>query len=523
MERVQFQTMGTMEQPGTTVDFQVGVNASHFTNSPRGSVTGSMFNDTIDVGAEYPGIKLLETGINVNMAGGNDTVIGGLGRDTVLATLGDDVIHGGGSTDLLRAPLENVTSGLLDYKVVDGVAQVTLDGVTIITVTETAPGAYLVRGVTGTVGERIGTETLTSIETFQVTRPGGGAGSYITIPLREELHNVADNGGRYTGGFGDDLIDIPALYPLIVADDSVLVPGVAIQSGWGDDTITGSAGRDAISATQGNDVVDGGASLYDYMVFNLRTGDTGQITTNIAENGQILIKRDAETIFTITENQDGSFTVAGVAGTEGEFYGTDTIRNIEVLYFNRQPATTASTGSFLTLGLAERAFTTPYGQAVYDGSFKADVLDLGAAFPGIVASTDGTPVKGVFSEPDHGDDVVTGSAGDDIVIAGAGTDSFTGGAGWDRLVFDFTELPEILPLAAFTKVVADNGDTLVQVMGETILTFHRQGDGSVLITGVGMAEAFGTELIGADVEEVALDYLGDGTYTTFSLNMGPEF
>lgn len=525
VERLTFNVMGSGNgAPLVFHDVNLGARVTRFQNG--GSVTGGVFDDVINLGNEFPGIVPSTTntppfGISqVDMGAGDDSVTGTLGSDTILATPGNDVVVGGAGYDILSIFMAGET-GVISFRVVGNEGRIVLDGVDIVSVSPQSGGAYLLTGIAGTKGAVIGTELVSGIESIRVARPGQS----VSVALAEEFHNLTDAGGRYSGTFGSDIIDIPALYPGIVADDAIVVPGVTIFAGWGNDTVTGSAGRDSIAPSQGDDVIDGGASLADYMVFTLVRSDSGQITSEVDAQGLVLVKRDEQVIFTIEENDNGSFTLTGVPGTEGEWVGTETISNIETLYFNRSPLTNNNNGSFLTLNLAPRSLNF-FGEAMYAGSFKSETLDLGAAFPSIVASQDGSPVVGVISEPDNGDDIVIGSAGDDIVIAGAGADSFSGGAGWDRLAFDFTELPAILSMSAFTQVAGENGDQLVKLFGETVLSLHKQADGKVLITGFGMAAEFGTELIGSDVDEVVIDFL-DGKSALFpsyfTIDIGPFF
>ena len=180
--------------------------------------------------------------------------------------------------------------------------------------------------------------------------------------------------------------------------------GVIIENaigGSGIDTIIGNDASNVLTGNGGNDILDGGEGI-DYAVFS---------GASINE-------------YTITENSDGSFTVAH---NNNGADGTDTLTNIE---FVRIGGVDTALGAepFTTLSEGNDRHTGNDDDNRLDGLGGNDVI-YAAGGNDVVRGGDGA--DRLFG--DDGLDELSGDAGADYLYGGRGNDTLRGGAGGDFL------------------------------------------------------------------------------------------
>jgi Ca2+-binding RTX toxin-like protein len=291
------------------------------------------------------------------------------------------------------------------------------------------------------------------------------------------------------------------------------VVGAGVTSFTGGDIILGGAGSDLIAGQGGDDIIDGDKYLNVRIgVFENNDGtgaeiDSADSMTELAARmfsgalnpGQLKIVReildtsdsgDVDTAlfsddlenYDITENPDGTVTVAHARGTQAD--GTDTLRNIEQLQFADQTIVIAAAatgqpvindltpteGQTLTLDTSSIADVDGLGpfsyqwQSSVDGTTWVDIAGANAAtftpddnpltsfgdqaglqLRVVVSFTDGDgALESVTSDPTGPTGVnwngnpgvnntLVGTAGDDIAVGAGAIDTLNGGAGTDLL------------------------------------------------------------------------------------------
>ncbi|GBD41066.1 Hemolysin, chromosomal [bacterium HR39] len=185
----------------------------------------------------------------------------------------------------------------------------------------------------------------------------------------------------------------------------------------GDDTLTGTAGRDRIYGLDGNDVIDGRAGddkLYggtgnDTFVFS---GLFGRDEIEDAGSGDALVFSNL-TISDLVFLDHGDSLIIRAADGSGEV-------KIEH-YFTTMPDLTVNGESLATL-LASVTGSDIVGTEGNDylvGTLGADTIDARGGDDRVEAGA--------------GDDTVWGGAGNDRISGGAGDDWLAGGDGWDSI------------------------------------------------------------------------------------------
>ena len=314
---------------GTPTGADAGVIDVKLTATDRGNLGVS---DEFRLTVRNPGIVVTGNASGNTLAGtaGEDTLDGGAGNDLIDAGAGNDLIIGGSGSDTLSGgdgdDVFQITGSDTGYDQVNGGA-----------------GADLIQGGSGDDTFRFynfsGVNTVESMD--------GGAG----------LNVVAGT------AYGDTLN----------FSGTVLTNIANIDSGVGNDVITGSAGGDVIIGGTGSDTLSGG---------------------------------DGDDVFLITGMDAGYDQVNGGAGADliQGSSGDDTFR-----FYNFSGANTV-----------ERV-DGGAGLNVVAGTAYGDTLDFSGTALANIANIDG----GV------GNDVITGGAGGDVIIGGAGSDTLSGGDGDD--------------------------------------------------------------------------------------------
>jgi len=395
-------------------------------------------------------------------APGNDTLIGGAGNDTLYGGGGDDNLQGGAGNDLLDggAGGDFMAGG---------------DGDDAYIVDQPGSANQQGDGVVELAGE--GTDELRT---------------YVDWGLPGNVENITalGSGNLFLGG--NELANV----------------------------ITGNSGNNYLNGEGGNDTIDGGAGS-DVAAFNLPEGTPGSyrlVDGSGANAGKLVVQRVdgavVEDVFLITLNGQGSATVQGI--NSAAFLGTDTVANVEQLHF--LPKGPFDQNKFLAVNLAP---FVPSGEQFphVTGSEYSDTIDLAATYPALDASADINANGGRGNDVitghagrnnlsgDAGNDTLEGLGGDDYLQGGAGDDTLVGGAGNDGAAFLLAKGTEGT-LRVVDGTGANAGKVLVELVNngiaQTVFEVAFIGNGSVTVTGVGIAAHLGTDTV-SSVEN--LDFL----------------
>ena len=174
-----------------------------------------------------------------------------------------------------------------------------------------APGSF---SSIGTTTEAAYADAMVLEAISQVTSQGGTLSASAQATIRQSLLDgfAAKDGASISGE------------AMFLGQDNIAIASTAnIENaigGNGNDTITGNALDNVIKGGDGNDAIDGSG------------GTNTAVYTGVMSN------------YTITDNGDGTFTVADNSGTEG----TDTLSNIRYIEFSDQTYDTTDTSTVAT-------------------------------------------------------------------------------------------------------------------------------------------------------------------------------
>lgn len=505
-----------VDAQGKTVDFTNGatVNAS----GTSMTVNGTAAAEVLDLKALTPNdFKGKLTRTFVQPLEGDDLVLGTDVIDDVSASPGADTVDGGAGDDFLSVFLSGVKSGKLSVATADGVATLMLDGTAMIRMERQSDGAVLVTGLPNTAAAGMGTERLKSVESVLAFRELGGntettSSLFFNILSRFSFFNDGTNFNTQGSVFNDTL-DLGSLIP---AANLPKVTSTYTDPGAGDDSIKGTNLQDDLRASPGADTVDGGEGR-DLLSVYLQGVKAGALAVSVV-NGATVVTLDGKAIVRVDKQADGSFLVTGVAGTEGEFIGTELLRNVEGLNVFRDSAGTSDTGTGVFFNLLPQV--TLFDQGTHlnaQGTPNADTLDLNALTP----SSSAGRIVSTFTDPGDGNDFIRGTAVRDDLRASLGADTLEGGDGRDQLsIF----IPGVKTGVLATALI--DGVLMVTLAGTPIIRLDKQADGSTLVTGLpNTAGAFiGTELL-RSVETVFVfrefGGTGDSNFSLF-FNLAPQ-
>jgi Ca2+-binding RTX toxin-like protein len=486
-------------------------------------------NDTIDASL------LRGNPINLTIDGGdgNDTILGGDGNDTLLGGAGNDVVTGGRGNDVALLGDGNDTfiwnpgdgsdtvegesgtdtlqfNGSNASEKIDisangsrvqffrdvGAISMDLNGVEHIQFAASGGAdSITVNDLTGTGVTQVAIDLAASGTTL-----GDGAPDRVTVEgtAGDDVIKITSKGGDVTvNGLTEkvtishaeadqDTLTVNGLGGNNTIDASALMPGqinLVINSGDGNDTITGSAGNDVISGGRGADTAFMGTGD-DTFIWNPGDGnDTvegqGGIDTlqfngaNIAENidisanaSRVRFFRDVANINmdlngvehirftalggadTITVNDltgtDTNQVAIDLAGTPGGSTGDGAQDTIVINGTGADDVITvsAANGVVTVSGLAETvtiANFEPTDRLVINGLGGDDVINasgLNGAMQLFANGGDGADV--LIGSP--GNETLSGGAGDDVLIGGGGQDVLDGGTGNNVVINSATVL-----------------------------------------------------------------------------------
>ena len=495
---------------------------------------GSSGTDTLNFASDTSGVTVdLTAETAFGTAIGNDVVqtfenvIGGSGDDTIKGSSGVNILTGGAGDDTFI--------GDSGGDVIDGGT-----GTDILDFSAAATGTH-VNLAAGTTNGAFGNDTLTGIE--------GAIGGAAT-----DIFTGDGNDNSYAGGGGDDLVYGSA------GDDTLrggsgtgdrldysaetvsvtvsLAAGTAtgstigtdtiggferVDTGSGDDTLTGSAGDDNFVTGSGDDTVFGTAGNDAF------TGGAGTDTVSYAnDSAGVMVNLFQQTA---TGAAIGSDIVSGFENVIGGS-GDDTIKG-------------SSGVNILTGGAGDDTFIGDSGGDVIDGGTGTDILDFSAAAAGTHVNLAAGTTNGAFGSDtltgiegaiggaatdiftgDGNDNSYAGGGGGDLVYGSAGDDTLDGGSGTgDRLDYFADTAGIIVNLTAGTATGSAIGT-------DTISNFERidGGSGGDSLTGSSGADillgfcgddiVFGTagnDGLGGGAGIDTISYVNDSTGVTVSL------
>lgn len=387
---------------------------------------------------------------------GNDTLEGGLGKDDIRGGDGDDEIiwSAGDGEDKIRGDKGNDTFTLN-----------TSDTVQQTVLLSTNNKGELIVSLDG--GAEGGELTLREIENFNLQI--GQAGASIQL-------------GNIDGDvLGDEPLDLGGGEGSDDIDASNSNQPVNIDSGTGDDTVTGGNAADTISGGEGSDVITGGggddiidAGVGDDKVI-WKQGD-GNDTIDGGEGfDEVDLTLDPTNPSTLSISADSNGNVILVS-SDGSQLSLDGVEDIVI--------NAGSGGSSITIGDltgTDIAQDTLY----FVGGAGADSLDASATDRRINAVGNGgddTLISG------SGNDTLDGGDGNDVLDAGSGTgvDTILGGAGDDRISATLGDEQAASLALDIVDGGADNDELEVLFVEPTphdlFLRVSSNGDGSFTVT-----------------------------------------
>jgi hypothetical protein len=206
-----------------------------------------------------------------------------------------------------------------------------------------------------------------------------------------------------------------------------------LDGGYHNDTLNGAGGNDVLWGGKGNDVIDGGAGDQDKAVFSGRRAD-----------------------YTITKNQDGSFTVADNRAGED---GRDTVAGVEAFQFS--DATVSPSSIPDAPGTPSNPGTGPQDKVLI-GTKRADKLVGG-----------------------DGNDRLSGKLGKDVLSGGLGKDVFVFDTKPNKKtnldkISDYTVADDTIWLEnkVFTSLGKKGSITKPQPLNKKFFAFDKAKDGN---------------------------------------------
>jgi Ca2+-binding RTX toxin-like protein len=391
-------------------------------------------NDTINAAATTIGRSIDGGAGNDSITGGsgNDSLYGGSGNDALFGGAGNDSLYGGDGNDTLDggAGNDNLQGGVGDD-------------------TFLLSGSFgndtIVGGETGEVlGDLLDASGLTASATLTFT--GTEAGTLASAGSTASFSEIE----RFALGAGNDTVNAAAA-----------TAGVNVDTGAGNDSLTGGSGADSLYGGTGNDSLYGGAGndlLYggvgndslDGGIGNDQLyGDDGNDTLLGAAGNDSLYGGAGEDLLYGGDGNDslygdaGNDTLDGGAGNDnlqggagddtfllGAGFGTDTILGGETgeVLGDLVDASGLTTATTLTFTGTEAGTIASAGSTASFSEIERFALGSGNDTVNAALSSGGVNV-----DTGAGNDSITGGAGADSLYGGAGSDLIYGGAGADQI------------------------------------------------------------------------------------------
>ncbi|MEO9649083.1 MAG: Hint domain-containing protein [Roseobacter sp.] len=382
--------------------------------------------EVVDATSDSGGLEIIAAGGDDSITGGsgNDDIDGGTGDDALSGGLGDDTIQGGAGDDTLSngsgsdsllggddADTFVLYDGSFNSTVVGGEGVTAGDDKDRIDFSSVTSSVTVVFTGFEIGGATDGNETLafSEIEELILTSQSdsfdgslNSAGVDLDSGAGDDTLTGGTGGDTLFGGSGDDYIEGGDGNDLLSTGtgNDTLIGGSGddtLMNSDGDDSLVGGIGNDSIVATGGEDTLEGGAG--DDTLIGGADSDrlVGGLGDDSMDGGD-----DADTF--VLENDFGQDTIlGGEGGTDSDTIdATDVSDHQTVLLFGDEQGEIRAGGDTVSFSEIENVFT---------GSGD-DYID---------ATSDGIGL-GIF-----------GNAGDDIVEGGEGADYIDGGDDADAI------------------------------------------------------------------------------------------
>jgi Ca2+-binding RTX toxin-like protein len=546
----------------SSVDFVLAANVENLTLLGTADISGG--------GNDADNFLVGNTGANtLEGSAGNDTLVGGQGVDTLRGGGGDDTFiltgndgqydlyNGGAGIDQIRGTATNDTIRLHQFnggntvECIDGGAglnvitgtsgndDIDLSGTELVNVRWIRAGA----GDDRIIGSQ-GDDIIFGEQGIDVMAGSGGDDTFL-LTADDESYNVYSGGDGFDqilGGTGDDTIRLNRFsYDYYYGDNTVeridgregmnIVAGTddadflnfsyvelanitRIETGAGDDTITGSQGDDFIVGGAGNDYIRGSRREWDQgdgsdtYFFNHGDGldtiappsgggyrnqdryDTVRFGDGIAPSDIVLAKQYYDLHITIGDSGEGVILEAWVPYSDG-------VSDVKSVQF--ADGTVWDVDQINAMLPADEAIGTSEDDWLSGSNFKDNMVGLDGAdtlqgeggndvlvgdggddtlFGGddndVLDAGDGN--DSVYG--DDGDDQILGGAGDDFLYDGSGNDTLDGGSGNDTYVWSGYDEQDVIVEA---DNMPGNQDTLVlEWMLPTDITVSRDGQNIII-------------------------------------------
>ncbi|ESQ90087.1 hypothetical protein ABAC460_09980 [Asticcacaulis sp. AC460] len=405
----------------------------------------------------------------------SDTLIGGSGNDTLLAGSGMDSVEGGDGNDVITSSGD------------------------------------------GTYNGGIGNDTLYAglTDFFEVMDGGDGIDTIDTTSFS----------GSYTLNLVTGLTDYPS--------ESYVNFENAI-TGDGSDTVTGTAGNNAISTGGGHDRLDGGAG--NDTLIGGEGNDTyivdaaGDVVTEQGDDGDDRV--EASVSYTLTDHVEslqltGNGDINGTGNGLNNFLFGNAGNNVLSGLAGDDYLDGGAGNDSLLGGLGNDAYVVDAGDTITEQTGEGDDLVyagfnyiLGANLENLIltgnggASGTGNDLANVL-EGNSGNNLLSGLGGNDVVDGGGGADTLAGGAGDDTYIVNST--------GVVITEISGNGTDLVRasvsfsLAGQVIENLTLTGGGNVNATGNTLGNVLtgnggNNVLDGGAGNDTLIGGLGDDTY-----------
>ena len=412
----------------------------------------------------------------LDAGGGNDTLIGGAGNDSMLGQAGDDtfVLNGNDGTDtIVGGTTTNTLGDLIDATGMTGPTTVTFTGsqtgslsasgtaaafsnilrVNLGSGNDTVFGGSGAESVDGGLGDdsllgAAGSDTLSGGDGNDTLVGGTGSDTLFGGAGDDRfVIGASDGSDSIVGGTGNDTLDFGGLTAAVTAtftgDGTGVISSSAgtttfsqmevLQTGSGNDTITGAGGNDTIVAGAGNDRVFGGAGT------DVLFGGDGRDSLEGGDANDTLI------------GGAGSDTLYGGTGLDVvDYSASDAAVNVNLRTMSGQgghaegdvmagiDGVVGSAFNDTIIGFDDESsaasdfyynrFEGGAGNDILEGRGGSDALFGGADDDTVLGGDGNDTVDG-----GDGNDVLTGDAGNDTMSGGSGNDQMSGGADNDSM------------------------------------------------------------------------------------------
>ena len=318
---------------------------------------------------DFRGVALLGGNIRIESGDGNDSILGSNAADTVFAGKGDDQLDGGAGSDTYE---------------VSGISSVGFQGYD--TYADSGSGDL----------DRILVVAATGAEAVDIGMRSFGPSSGI-----EQITATATTGRvRLLGDGGANSLNFSAV--------NLLGANLQIDTGSGNDSVTGSASNDRILAGTGNDWLNGAGGSDTYEVSGSSTSGFGGYDTYVDSGSGV---GEIDRIVVASGSSSVDIGLASFSASSG-------IEEINA---------TAASGQVRLLGDSSANSFNFTGISLVGSNL---LIDTGSGNDNVTGSSDADNILGGL-----GVDQLSGGNGDDTITGGGGLDSLSGGTGANSFVY----------------------------------------------------------------------------------------